>query len=198
MSHFFTPFFFYVLEEWLSNKLHVCRSRDSVRNGCAARIRSIRSFRGLGKLHQQAISRRYYLGTACQLVILITFVSDAKRSETRRNAIFISDEVDNSLKRKRGTNMNIFYDEKLVKEMEEEARLQAIFDRALEDPESLNEVSEEDQEKLIPYVEKLFHELEERFAVLKERHQKLLAELDEYLKMAEAEEMKMLAEMKEA
>lgn len=94
--------------------------------------------------------------------------------------------------------MNIFYDEKLVKEMEEEARLQAIFDRALEDPESLNEVSEEDQEKLIPYVEKLFHELEERFAVLKERHQKLLAELDEYLKMAEAEEMKMLAEMKEA
>lgn len=94
--------------------------------------------------------------------------------------------------------MNIFYDEKLVKEMEEEARLQAIFDRVLEDPESLNEVSEEDQEKLIPYVEKLFHELEERFAVLKERHQKLLAELDEYLKMAEAEEMKMLAEMKEA
>lgn len=94
--------------------------------------------------------------------------------------------------------MNIFYDEKLVKEMEEEVRLQAIFDRALEDPESLNEVSEEDQEKLIPYVEKLFHELEERFAVLKERHQKLLAELDEYLKMAEAEEMKMLAEMKEA
>lgn len=94
--------------------------------------------------------------------------------------------------------MNIFYDEKLVKEMEEEARLQAIFDRALEDPESLNEVSEEDQEKLIPYVEKLFHELEERFEDLKARNQKLLAELDEYLKMAEAEEMKMLAEMKEA
>lgn len=68
MSHFFTPFFFYVLEEWLSNKLHVRRSRDSVRNGCAARIRSIRSFRGLGKLHQQAISRRYYLGTACRFV----------------------------------------------------------------------------------------------------------------------------------
>ena len=111
---------FYVLEEWLSNKFHVCRSRDSVRNGCVARIRSSRSLRGLGKFHQQAYLRRYYLGTACQLVILITFVSDAKRSEPRRNAIFISDEVDSSLNRKRGTNMNIFYDGKLAKEMEEE------------------------------------------------------------------------------
>ena len=45
--------------------------------------------------------------------------------------------------------MNIFYDEQLVKEMEEEARLQAILNRALADPESLNEVSD-DQEKLLP------------------------------------------------
>ena len=197
MSHFFTPFFFYVPEEWLSYKFHVCRSRDSVRNGCVARIRSSRSFRGLGKLHQQAFSRRYYLGTACQLVILITFVSDAKRSETRRNAIFISDEVDNSLKRKRGTNMNIFYDEKLAKEMEEEARLQAIFERALTDLESLNEVSDENLEKLMPYMDRLILKLEEEFEILEEQSQKLLAELDEYIKMAEAEEMKMLAEMKE-
>lgn len=130
-------------------------------------------------------------------MILITFVSDAKRSETRRNAIFISDEVDNSLKRKRGTNMNIFYDEKLAKEMDEEARLQAIFDRALTDPESLNEVSDEDLEKLMPYMDRLILKLEEEFEILKEQSQKLLAELDEYIKMAEAEEMKMLAEMKE-
>ena len=67
--------------------------------------------------------------------------------------------------------MNIFYDEKLAKEMEEEARLQAIFERALTDLESLNEVSDENLEKLMPYME--------------------------YIKMAEAEEMKMLAEMKE-
>ena len=92
--------------------------------------------------------------------------------------------------------MNIFYDEQLVKEMEEEARLQAILNRALADPESLNEVSD-DQEKLLPYIERLFHKLEEEFEVLKERNQKLLAELNEYLKMSEAEEMRMLAEMKE-
>lgn len=94
--------------------------------------------------------------------------------------------------------MNIFYDEKLVKEMEEEARLQAIFDRVLADPESLNEVPNEDLEKLMPHVEKLFHELEEKYEILKERNQKLLAELDEYLKIAEVEELKMLEEMKEA
>ena len=122
---------------------------------------------------------------------------DIVLDETRRNAIFISDEVDNSLKRKRGTNMNIFYDEKLAKEMDEEARLQAIFDRALTDPESLNEVSDEDLEKLMPYMDRLILKLEEEFEILKEQSQKLLAELDEYIKMAEAEEMKMLAEMKE-
>lgn len=92
--------------------------------------------------------------------------------------------------------MNIFYDEKLAKEMEEEARLQAIFDRALTDPESLNEVSDEDLEKLMPYMDRLILKLEEEFEILKEQSQKLLAELDEYIKMAEAEEMKMLAEMK--
>lgn len=92
--------------------------------------------------------------------------------------------------------MNIFFDEQLVKEMEEEARLQAILNRALADPESLNEVSD-DQEKQLPYIERLFHKLEEEFEVLKERNQKLLAELNEYLKMSEAEEMRMLAEMKE-
>ena len=68
MSHFFTPFFFYALGDWISNKFNVCRSRDSVRNGCVARIRSSRSLRGLGKFHQQAYLRRYYLGTACQIV----------------------------------------------------------------------------------------------------------------------------------
>ena len=93
--------------------------------------------------------------------------------------------------------MNIFYDEKLAKEMDEEARLQSIFDRALTDPESLNEVSDEDLEKLMPYMDRLILKLEEEFEILKEQSQKLLAELDEYIKMAEAEEMKMLAEMKE-
>ena len=91
--------------------------------------------------------------------------------------------------------MNIFYDEQLVKEMEE-ARLQAILNRALADPESLNEVSD-DQEKLLPYIERLFHKLEEELEVLKERNKKLLAELNEYLKMSEAEEMRMLVEMRE-
>lgn len=93
--------------------------------------------------------------------------------------------------------MNIFYDEKLAKEMEEEARLQEVFDRAPADPESLNEVSDEDLKKLMPYMDRLILKLEEEFEILKKRNQKLLAELDEYLKMAEAEEMKMLAEMKE-
>lgn len=67
-SHFFTPFFFYAYANGQTVNIHDCRNRNSVRNGCAARIRSVRSFRGLGKLHQQAISRRYYLGTACQIV----------------------------------------------------------------------------------------------------------------------------------
>lgn len=93
--------------------------------------------------------------------------------------------------------MNIFYDEKLAKEMEEEARLQAIFDRALADSELLNEVSDEDLEKLMPYMDRLILKLEEKFEILKEQSQKMLVELDEYLKMEEAEEMKMLAEMKE-
>lgn len=93
--------------------------------------------------------------------------------------------------------MNIFYDEQLVKEMEEEARLQAIFDKVLADPEVLNEVSDEDLEKLMPYMDRLILKLEEEFEILRERNQKLLAELDDYLKMAEAEEMKMLADMKE-
>ena len=93
--------------------------------------------------------------------------------------------------------MNIFYDEQLVKAMEEEARLQAIFDKVLADPESLYEVSDEDQEKLIPYIDRLILNLEEGFEILKERNRKLLVELDEYLKMSEAEEMKMLADMKE-
>lgn len=93
--------------------------------------------------------------------------------------------------------MNIFYDEQLAKKMEEEARLQAIFDKVLADPESLNEVSDEDQEKLIPYIDKLLLKLEEEFEILKERNQKLLAELDEYLRMSEAEEIKMLADIKE-
>lgn len=93
--------------------------------------------------------------------------------------------------------MNIFYDEKLAKEMEEEVRLQTIFDRALADPESLNEISDEDLENLMPYMDRLILKLEEEFQILKEQSQKMLAELDKYLKMAEAEEMKMLAEMKE-
>ena len=93
--------------------------------------------------------------------------------------------------------MNIFYDEQLVKEMEEEARLQAIFDKVLADPEPLYEVSDENQEKLISYIDRLILNLEEEFEILKERNWKLLVELDEYLKMSEAEEMKMLADMKE-
>lgn len=93
--------------------------------------------------------------------------------------------------------MNIFYDEQLVKEMKKESRLQAIFEKALADPDSLNEVSDEDLERLIPYVESLILKLEEEFEILKERSGKLLAELDEYLKMSEAEEMKILAETKE-
>lgn len=93
--------------------------------------------------------------------------------------------------------MNIFYDEQLVKELEEEARLQAIFDRVLTDQEVLNEVSDEDLEKLMPNMDRLILKLEEEFETLKEQSRKLLAELDEYLKMAEAEEMKMLADMKE-
>lgn len=91
--------------------------------------------------------------------------------------------------------MNIFYDEKLAKEMEEEARLQEVFNRVLADPEPLNEVSDEDLKKLMPYMDRLILKLEEEFEILKKRNQKLLAELDEYLKMAE--EMKMLAEIKE-
>lgn len=62
---------FFALEDWISNKFNVCRSRDSVRNGCVARILSSRSLRGLGKFYQQANSRRYYLGTACQIVNMI-------------------------------------------------------------------------------------------------------------------------------
>lgn len=93
--------------------------------------------------------------------------------------------------------MNIFYDEQLVKGMEEEAKLQTIFDKVLADPEVLNEVSDDDLKKLMPYIDRLILKLEEEFEILKEQSQKLLAELDEYIKMAEAEEMKMLAEMKE-
>lgn len=93
--------------------------------------------------------------------------------------------------------MNIFYDEQLVKEMEEEARLQLIFDKVLADPEVLNEVSDDDLKKLMPYMDRLILQLEEEFEILKEQSQKLLAELDEYLKMAEVEELKMLAEMEE-
>ena len=93
--------------------------------------------------------------------------------------------------------MNIFYDEQLVKERKKESRLQAIFEKALADPDSLNEVSDENLERLIPYVDSLILKLEKEFEILKERSGKLLAELDEYLKMSEAEEMKMLGETKE-
>lgn len=73
--------------------------------------------------------------------------------------------------------MNIFYDEKLVKETDEEARLQAILDRVLEDPEALDEVSLEDQEKIMSYLEREFHKLEEEFESLMDECKKYICEL---------------------
>lgn len=93
--------------------------------------------------------------------------------------------------------MNIFYDEQLVKEMEEDARLQAICDRVFDDRELLNEVSDEDMKKLMPYMNRYLLKLEEEFQILVEQNQKMLAEWHEHVKTLEAEEMKMLAEMKE-